>query len=108
MWVTDEEIANIADCLGYTDVDTFERRFVRNVGHRKSLVEYPDGDCIFLDPEKRNCLVYGARPVQCRTWPFWTENIESPKAWNHVAKSCLGCNQGRVYTLEEIETRLKA
>ncbi len=27
--------------------------------------------CIYFDLEKKCCSVYDARPVQCRTFPFW-------------------------------------
>lgn len=107
VWVGEEEIRALATRLEFSSVDDFERKFVRQVGLRKSLVEYPDGDCIFLDPEKRSCTVYEHRPTQCRTWPFWEENLESPKTWKEVAKSCPGCDQGRVYSLQEIEFRKK-
>jgi hypothetical protein len=42
--------------------------------------------------------------VQCQTWPFWPENIESPAAWDHVTRVCPGSAsaQGRFFSLEEI------
>ena len=55
-------------------VESFAERFVRLVGDRFSLIEKPGGDCIFWD-KQAGCTVYDARPVQCRTWPFWPENI---------------------------------
>jgi Fe-S-cluster containining protein len=85
------------------DLERFERKFVRNVGARRSLVEYSDGDCIFLDPKTRGCSVYEVRPKQCRTWPFWPSNLESPSKWGQAAKSCPGCNKGKLYTLGQIE-----
>ncbi|MFM8572413.1 MAG: YkgJ family cysteine cluster protein [Pirellula sp.] len=103
VWVDDQEIAAIAQIMGMADdIDGFEKRFVRAVGNRKSLVEYSDGDCIFLDPKTRRCSVYEARPRQCRTWPFWTQNLASPSRWGKIAKSCPGCNQGKLYSVEEI------
>ncbi len=102
VWVDDDEIRELAFALSMSDVDEFERRFVRRVGIHRSLVEYSDGDCIFLDPESRTCTVYNARPKQCRTWPFWRDNIASPKAWARTAKQCPGCNHGRVYSIAEI------
>ncbi|MFN6130112.1 MAG: YkgJ family cysteine cluster protein [Planctomycetota bacterium] len=102
VWVTDHEIQNMSERLGMTDPEIFEQKFVRRVGSRKSLVEYSDGDCILLDPQSRHCLVYESRPSQCRTWPFWPSNLESPHAWGQAAKGCPGCNRGRLYTLEEI------
>ena len=83
------------------DVDRFSRRYVRQVGVRYSLIEKPGGDCIFWD-KGSGCTVYEARPVQCRTWPFWAENVESPAAWAEVGGGCPGVDRGRVYTVEEI------
>lgn len=106
VFVNGQEIAELAAAMGL-DGETFERRFVRRVGRRKSLVEYPDGDCIFLDPDSRRCTVYQARPTQCRTWPFWSSNLRSKQAWRETCEVCPGAGTGRVYTLEEIETRRK-
>ena len=46
--------------------------------------------CALLDEEKGQCSVYEARPVQCRTWPFWPENLESPEAWDLASFECEG------------------
>ena len=107
VWVDEQEIAAIAKRVGMADdLDRFERQFVRTIGNRKSLVEYSDGVCIFLDPDTRGCSVYEDRPVQCRTWPFWKENLASPASWGQTAKSCPGCNRGRLYSVEEIRVSL--
>jgi uncharacterized protein len=106
VWVDRREIAEMAAALDIDQAE-FHRRFVRRVGTRSSLVEYPDGDCIFLDPETRRCLVYQARPVQCRTWPFWSSNLSSPQAWDETCKACPGAGTGKLYTLEEIELSRK-
>ena len=58
-------------------------------------------DCIFLrnvDGVKQ-CRIYSVRPGQCRTWPFWPENLFSPDDWNRAALRCPGINRGRLYTL---------
>ncbi len=107
VWVTPEEVLVLAAKMEMTDrLEEFENKFTRRVGTQRSLVEYSDGDCIFLDPNTRTCSVYLARPVQCRTWPFWKSNVETPKAWAQAAKSCPGCNQGRLYSLTEINNSL--
>jgi uncharacterized protein len=108
VWVDESEWNAIAIAIGMSDrMDEFERKFTRRVGNRTSLVEYSDGDCIFLDPETRGCSVYDARPLQCRTWPFWQSNLESPKDWALTAKGCPGCNHGKLYSLEAIQERLE-
>jgi uncharacterized protein len=108
VWVTQEEIGTLAAAIGMLDQrEEFERKFTRQVGELTSLVEYSDGDCIFLDPKSRGCSVYNSRPVQCRTWPFWKSNVKSQKTWRQTAKDCPGCNQGRLYSLTEINSRLE-
>lgn len=107
VWVDDSEIQALAEAMQMSDrLDEFERKFTRRVGNRISLVEYSDGDCIFLDPKTRGCSLYSARPTQCRTWPFWNSNLELPRDWAHAARSCPGCNKGRLYSLEEIRATL--
>lgn len=27
--------------------------------------------CIFFDTDSKNCSIYEARPLQCKTFPFW-------------------------------------
>ena len=100
VWVTPDEVADLAAARG-EDVDHFSRRYVRQVGVRYSLIEKPGGDCIFWD-KGSGCTVYEARPAQCRTWPFWAENVESPATWSEVGGGCPGVDRGRVYTVEEI------
>ncbi|MGO9108241.1 MAG: YkgJ family cysteine cluster protein [Thermoguttaceae bacterium] len=102
VWVNKEEIASLATLLKL-DVEEFEKRYVRRVGIRKSLVEFPNGDCVFFHSESRTCHVYEGRPRQCRTWPFWNSNLASPEAWEQAAERCPGCNRGKLVTLDKIE-----
>ncbi len=80
VWVTDDELLEIAEYLDKPigEIRLFHTRIVRG---RVSLTEFANGDCTFFDPKARNCTVYKARPVQCRTWPFWNSHLESPGAW---------------------------
>jgi Fe-S-cluster containining protein len=96
-----EEIARLAAYRGET-VEQFSKQFVRRVGHRYSLIEKPGGDCIFWD-KAAGCTVYPARPVQCQTWPFWPENIETPEEWEGVKSVCPGSGRGQWFSLEEIQ-----
>ena len=102
VWVDDDEIELLASDMELS-VDEFQHRFVRQVGRDKSLKEYPDGDCILLDPETRACTVYEARPIQCRTWPFWSSNLRKRKDWEATCEVCPGAGKGKLYTLVEIE-----
>lgn len=105
VWVDAAEIERLHHRLGISR-DEFTMRFVRRVGPRLSLIERPNGDCIFWDREQ-GCTVYEARPEQCRRWPFWTSNVSTPHDWERTCEICPGSGQGRVYSVEEIEAALK-
>ena len=105
VWVTQDNIDSIAAQMGLAPL-LFEQVFVWTVRAKKrSLKEYPNGDCVLLSDSTRRCRVYAERPIQCETWPFWSQNLLSPKTWDAVAAACPGCNRGKLYTLDEIEER---
>ena len=109
VWVTRQEIRQIAEHLGRDDGWLTERE-LRRVGFRYSLTELADGDCIFLDRRggKTTCLIHPVRPTQCRNWPFWNSNLKSRTAWDQAAENCPGMNKGTKYDFVQIETRRTA
>lgn len=102
VWVNKEEISQLAEATGLT-VKAFERKYVRQIGIRKSLLEYRNGDCVFFDNASRKCRVYAARPRQCRTWPFWDSNLRTPDAWQSACEVCPGSGKGKLYQLDQID-----
>lgn len=105
IWVARPEVGFIAEHLKTTPEELC-RKYVRRVGARMSLIEERvSKDCIFLRDVGgvKQCCIYSVRPAQCRTWPFWSENLLSPDDWNRAALRCPGINRGRFYTYEEIE-----
>ena len=101
VWVDDEAIARLAAHRG-EPVEQLTRTCVRRVGDRYTLIEQPGGDCVFWD-RAAGCTVYPARPTQCRTWPFWPENIETPEDWARIEGACPGAGRGRWFSLDEVE-----
>lgn len=84
------------------------RQFTREYCEKKDdwfvLREFSES-CRFL--KDKRCTVYEARPDQCRTWPFWPENMNA-KTWHgEIASFCPGVGKGRLYTPEEIKQALK-
>lgn len=105
VWVNKEEIQQLAVAMQCADVAEFERLYVVPVGNRHSLRERSNYDCVLLDPDTRQCRVYAVRPRQCRTWPFWDSNVETPESWERTCQVCPGSGQGRLYQLAEIESQ---
>jgi hypothetical protein len=105
VWVNKAEIEAIASVLSL-DVETLQRRYLRQVGIRKSLAEFSDGDCIFFDNKNRGCQIYEVRPRQCRTWPFWVSNLRTPETWRQTCRDCPGTNHGPLVSLREIRAEL--
>jgi Fe-S-cluster containining protein len=104
VWVNAEEIQQIAAFIGKSEGE-MKIDHTRPVGKRVSLKEFANGDCTFFDPEKRGCKIYPVRPRQCRTWPFWNSNLESPETWREVQQVCPGAGNGNFFSLEEIEAQ---
>lgn len=107
VWLTIADMERIADYLGL-GFDDFSRTYVRRVGNRYSLTEKFNYDCVFLtrDAEgKSGCRIYPVRPMQCRTWPFWDDNLKSPSAWQRASGRCPGmCDaEAPKYELPHIE-----
>lgn len=84
----------------------FGRRTLKEIVNNNG--EY---DCVFLRENKegqRGCSIYDVRPQQCRTWPFWPENLKTPKHWQRAAVRCPGMGaggltgQGKFYPIEDI------
>jgi Fe-S-cluster containining protein len=45
--------------------------------------------CILLN-ENNQCSVYRARPTQCRTYPFWPQNLIGESEWRAESTQCEG------------------
>lgn len=105
VWVDDDELQAIADALGESVDEVRSLRTRLADGHR-TLREKANGDCVFFEAGV-GCTVYEARPQQCRTWPFWNSNVETPAAWEQTKVACPGSGQGELIPVEEITRRLR-
>lgn len=106
VWVGVEEIQAMAKRLNMSE-DDFAKKYIRRIGNRLSLKEHPKTyDCVFLKDKK--CLVYQDRPLQCRTYPWWKENVNSVKSWEEEAVRCEGINHpdAELIPLSEIQKHL--
>lgn len=102
VYLTLEDRRRLAGHLGLR-TSTFTRTYCHRT-HGWWHLRDTRGPCQFL--EGTRCGVYQARPTQCRTWPFWPENM-SPRGWDrNVADFCPGVGKGRVWSAVEIRTEL--
>jgi uncharacterized protein len=104
VFFTEAEGLAIARALGVEYAD-FLSRYTRRTARGPSIrdVAGPHGyDCVFLDRESRPglalCSVYGQRPAQCRTWPFWPSLLGSRDDWIRAHGTCPGLGRGPLHT----------
>jgi len=100
VWVNREELRDIAEYLGLPLVQC-RAMHARPRGRRTLLREKSNGDCTFWE-QGAGCEVYPVRPAQCRSYPFWPENLVSWERWEVEAEHCPGIGRGRRYRAEEI------
>ena len=69
-----------------------------------SLREKSNFDCIFWEQKPESgCSVYAARPLQCRSFPFWTSVVLDKSSWDFAASECPGMGKGTLHSGESIE-----
>ena len=101
VYLTLEDRRRLARALGVPTRQFTRQHCVKTDGLFHLLDDGPD--CRFLNG--RRCAVYDARPTQCRTWPFWPENLSSRRAWVSVKRvtPCPGMDSGPLVPLPVIE-----
>ena len=80
-------------------------RFVYNSQGKEVLClkEKPNYDCILWE---NGCTAYGARPLQCSTYPFWPFITENRQSWDEEDACCPGINTGQLHEADAIEEAL--
>ena len=104
VWLDVEELHALAEHL-QMPLEEVISLYTRETQRGRSLREKANGDCVFYD-KALGCTIYEVRPAQCRTWPFWESNLETPKDWQRTCKVCPGSGQGELIPAEEITRRL--
>ncbi len=79
VFLSQDDFQGLADHLALS-TEEFAARYTYQIDDKISLIDRPSSsECIFL--KDNQCSVYEARPVQCRTFPWWIHLIESPDDW---------------------------
>jgi len=106
-WVIVDEVdvLRLVEATGLS-IEEFGSKYLRRVtvdGKQVlSLIEKRNHDCVFWE-DGVGCQHYMDRPLQCRTWPFWPENLETKAAWEGASAWCPGMDTGRRYSFKEVQ-----
>jgi len=104
VFLTKEDRQRMAKHLDLT-LSAFTRKYCEKTNgffHLKEDGKNPD--CHFL--KEKRCSIYEARPIQCRTWPFWPD-VMNAKTWKkEVVTFCPGVGKGPVIPADKIQQAL--
>ena len=106
LYVNAEEIEALAGALSISP-ECFEERhtFIDDFGWTQ--VRFQNLNCPFLDAATLRCTVYEARPVQCRTFPFWRDFIDGGAWSKSVKKLCEGVAAGKPWEWHDVEAHFR-
>lgn len=103
VYLTKDDRARMAKLLKMT-AGAFTRKYCKKTDGVWHIKDAEGPECLFL--KKNRCEVYEARPMQCRTWPFWPE-VMNAKSWSREVKAfCPGIGKGRLIKADEIRHAL--
>ena len=98
IYVGPDEILPIAEFLQISAAD-FIGHYLYPFRDSYSIREHADGRCFCY---ANGCTIYPVRPNQCKSFPFWPDNLRSETQWKKVSDTCPGIDHGRLYTKAEI------
>jgi Fe-S-cluster containining protein len=99
VYLTETDLVRAAKFTG-TSPSAFEKKYVYRTRHQMRFRKPRDRQCPFLVTEGEShgtqggCSIHPAKPTQCRTFPFWPELVEDPRAWKRTARFCPGIGKG--------------
>jgi len=99
VYVTPKEASAIMEAL-----DIPRKEFMKSYCSKLDgslILRFRDDACPFY--ENGVCSIYSVRPVQCRAWPFWEENLDEWTWFEEVASICPGIDRGKLYSAAKID-----
>jgi hypothetical protein len=100
VFIAADDVTGISKFLKISEAE-FLKKYTRRDGKKIYLIDQKISDCIFLKDDK--CSIYPVRPLQCKTFPFWPQNVKSAKRWEIVMQECPGIGKGKEFSKQEIK-----
>jgi hypothetical protein len=98
VYLTEEDLTRLAAYVGMSAA-AFEKRYVYRTKNLRRLRVPRQTQCVFLKED--GCSVHIAKPLQCRTFPFWPDLVDDKQEWNKTAKWCPGIGKGPLVNIEK-------
>lgn len=90
VFLSHADLARLSSHFDLTEAQ-FTQTYTRYIDGQYALLDRPGShDCLFL--KNNQCSVYDARPIQCRTFPWWIHHLREPSDWAEAAHRCEGIN----------------
>ena len=104
VYLSNRDALRIANFLNISN-KTFKNKYCDITDGYLHLKEiYKNGNCQFL--YKKKCSIYKSRPTQCRTWPFWAENMNAKKWSKEIINFCPGIGKGNIINFSDIQEKI--
>lgn len=87
IWLSEEEIANIAGFLKVS-VCELKKGAIKEINGKYSIKDVAFGDervCFFFSTATNLCEIYNVRPASCKSFPFWKDIDKT-----YLEKECIG------------------
>jgi uncharacterized protein len=97
VYVTRDDIARLAAYLRLSRAE-FRRRYICGEPPLLRFRKQRHKECPFLLAD--GCSVHPAKPLQCSSFPFWPEILESAAGHLQAAAYCPGLNCGPLVSLK--------
>ena len=97
VYLTEDDILRLAAFVGMK-AKAFEEEHVYRTKNQRRLRVPRHAQCSFL--KDGGCSVHPAKPVQCRTFPYWPEFVGNKRNWEKTGKWCPGIGKGKLVNIQ--------